>query len=43
LEPIGYVIKGLSFGGEVYVSLEHTWTKRRKENESSLGLGESEV
>jgi hypothetical protein len=43
LEPIGYVIKGLSCGGEVYVSREHTWTKRRKENESSLGLGENEV
>jgi hypothetical protein len=42
-EPIGYVIKGLSCGDEIYVSREHTWTKRRKENNSSLGLGENEV
>lgn len=42
-EPIGYVIKGLSCGGEIYVSREHTWTTRRKENGSSLDLGENEV
>jgi len=42
-EPIGYVIKGLSCGGEIYISREHTWTKRRKENEPSLDLGENEV
>ena len=42
-EPIGYVVVGLSCGGEIYSSREHTWTKRRKENVSSLGLGENEV
>jgi hypothetical protein len=42
-EPIGYVIKGLSCGGEIYISRDHAWTKRRKENEPSLGLGENEV
>ena len=42
-EPIGYVVKGVSSGGEIYVSREHTWTKRRKENEPSLALGENVV
>lgn len=40
-EPIGYVVKGLSCGGEIYVSRGHTWAKRRKENEPSLALGET--
>ena len=42
-EPIGFVVKGLSCGGEIYISREHTWTKRRKENDPLLSLSENEV
>jgi Bacteriophage replication gene A protein (GPA) len=42
-EPIGFVVKGLSCGGEIYISRDHTWTKRRKENVASFDLDENEV
>lgn len=41
-EPIGFVVKGLQCGSEIYISREHQW-KLRKKKAPLLGLSENEV
>ncbi|WP_133468971.1 replication endonuclease [Paraglaciecola marina] len=42
IEPIGYVVKGLCCGGEIYISREHEWTVRKNRGAQTLALGETE-